>query len=622
MLEDFISLSLGESPRLENLSLDILLVIFSYLDTARSVASLAVTCKKLHSIVQTNGWRIFIRSCFRSLSLPQNIGDGEWMAWARDLTSQSRDWERRAFSAAVFKRTAKKQPGQFRTQTIPPHIVVDARSRFEGRSEREILAWGAGEDVVVRIRQSEPSGPTSETWMSMDGAAEGFESGKDDVTAISILEDASTGEAGVIVGRASGHLELLSTNQADFGQPLASFYPASAEGQDDLHQKEIQEIDLSSSQDTLAVITKDNALIYTWDGLQSITDQTEGGFDVVIQPAEILNLRNMQNSPDFRLLRAVKFMGNGDLAVGMTSSTEPLRYLTRTPTGVEIINAVKLQPSNRCKESYIYDNSVQQSVRGLLPVDTSSFAGGSGSVILSSYDDGTIRLQDLRSPSVIDTIYQDHFEALTPVGPLISHGIERFIAGNARASTLKFFDFRWTKSYYYTDSLPCSKDPLEPTPKPPTMARYPQYHGIGKCNHLLGRLCRCHALARTDFYRPNCNVYLPIVQKSPSPIYSLAKSSDVSSSIYVGLAGELVDLSLSDLGGRAGDSLPMPRKENKDRAGYSYRRSPISVIETGDGIALTDVSKSQRVPEIWKQVNKPSKPVVSRPTRRLDHSLI
>lgn len=596
-----------EQSGIADVPLDILLIIFSYLNTARSVASLAATCKKLHSVVQANGWRIFVRTHFESLSLPQDIKDEAWIGWARHLTSQSRSWDRRAFTAASFVAPVKQPPRgarggtapRLRFQTVPPHIVVDASSTFEGGAERETVAWGAGEDVVVRRRYLGPSASSLEAWMATEGASLGFKSGKDDVTALSILQDSDSG-VNLLLGRASGHLQVLSMDHTKPGQVLASLQPASADGSPPFEQKDIQAFD-TSYRDSALVITKENLFIYPLNNTSLGTDQSNDSSNTIVEPNEAINLRLMPDSRQFRSLRAITSMGNGDIALGMTSSPQPLRYFKKTPTGLELINAAKLRPSNRCTQSYIHDDGHLQTVRSLLPVNCSSVLGGSGHVVLGSYDDGTIRLQDLRSPSSIDTIYQDHFEVLTPVGPLVSHGMERFIAGSARTSTLKFFDFRWTKSYHYTDALPCDKTPLAPTPRAPTMVPFPSFPDVVSCDHRLGRSCKCHALARTDFYRPNCNVYLPANKQSASPIYSLARASDLSSTVYAGMAGELVSLRLRDQADPRDQGISAGRREWRDRAGYGYHESFVSIIETGDGIALNDISKSHRVPEIRKQ---------------------
>jgi hypothetical protein len=49
------------------------------------------------------------------------------------------------------------------------------------------------------------------------------------------------------------------------------------------------------------------------------------------------------------------------------------------------------------------------------------------------------------------------------------------------------------------------------------------------------------------------------------------------------------------------ESSLMQQMGKKNRYGYDYKECLTSIVETSDGIALSDVSKSQRVPAIYKQ---------------------
>jgi hypothetical protein len=611
---DITSLSLANTSPLENLPLALLEMIFASLDTVQSLAHLSLASKKLLRAVQTTGYRAFAKGHFCSLSLQRGIRDEQWQAVARMLTWQSRAWDRRAFSVASVvpppakslqghgerRRGRQQQHRQARMQSFPPQIVVDASARLNGQVEDETVAWGVGENVVVRWRNLKRSDLKKEKWKAIDGGPLGFKAGEDDVTAISILADSPAG-SGLLVGRASGQLHLLSTDKEDFGEMKASFEPYAP-----MMQSDVQHFDVNGSHDTVAVITKENVLFYPLAGAMS--EKSEVGQVSTIPavvPAEVLNLRQMESSQGFRSLRAAKFLPNGDLAICANGSREPLRYIQRRPTGTVISNAAKMLPSERCAKSFLYSPDRLQNARDLLPVNTSSIAGGSGNTILSSYDDGTVRLQDLRTPSAVDTIYQDLFEIFTPIGPLLSYGTERFIGGCARSEIVKIFDFRWPKrSYSYTDALPCSRNPLGPIPKPLTFNPAPQVPDCDSCAYLSGHTCARHALARTDFYKPNCNLYLPTVYRKDSPVYSLAKSSDMSATIYAGLTSELVEVNLQDsqeMPRRGFSTLKMGRHK---RCGYDYVEHMTSMVETGDGFALEDVSKSQRLPNIHKQTGE------------------
>ncbi|KAK6003378.1 hypothetical protein QM012_001223 [Aureobasidium pullulans] len=635
---------------LKDLDPDVLCIIFSYLDTCQSIARLASTCRSLHEVVRTLGWPTFVRAQFGTLAIPHQLKIDEWKVLAKRLTWQSRAWDLRAFSLSsvalnaresILKRGGRNRGrngrgrgGQHRNtsggarsrgsplsqQTLPAYVVVDAHSTFGGALEKEIVAWGLGEDIVVRWRDMKQSCLAEESWMAVNGAALNLRSGVDDVTAISILNDVVTGPA-LLVGRASGSLQLMSTNKRNFGHVFAFFLPTSSGvGKSCVQQNHIQHFDTNVSSRLAAVITKDNMFIYplTHDVLDH--DQYTSGPELTVRPIEAFNLHNMEGTTQFGSLRAVRFMSSGNLAFCATKSTEPVQHLLKTPTGMVVTGLGKRFPSNRCAESFINDGSLTHSARDLLPVNATSFSGGSGNSILSSYDDGTVRLQDLRSPAAFDTIYQDHFEIVAPMGPLISYDMQRFIAGSARTSILKIFDYRWTRSYSYIDALPCSEKPMVPTPKSLTLAPFPEFPKRDACCYMSGHRCYLHALARTDFYRPNCNVYLSTVNDSPSPVYSLAKPSDLSSSVYAGLSGELSKLGLRDNEADLAESIWLQQVDPKSCLGYGYHKGLTSIVETGDGIALSDISKSKRLPALYKQKHEPLD-ISSRPYQRLDESL-
>ncbi|KAL7940809.1 hypothetical protein V8C42DRAFT_336414 [Trichoderma barbatum] len=502
-------------------------------------------------------------------------------------------------------------------QTFPAHVVVDASSKVQGQTEEETIAWGLGEDIVMRSRKLKNATLQGETWISLPGAEAGFRSGDDDVTAVSILPDTAP-QAGLLVGRASGYLQLISTERNDVGRLIAWFHPMHT----GVDQHDIQHLEVNGSQDAMVVTTKEDVLFYPlvpskWPAAYTVN----GTPDTVVQPTEAFSVRKMPNSQDFRFLREAKYMGNGDIVLCMAASTEPLRFLKRTPSGTVLINAAKLQPSTRCSEPHIFDSKNSQTARSVLPVDTASVIGGSGNTVLSSYDDGTVRLQDLRSHSPIAAIFQDHFEMTAPLGPLLSYGMDRFIVGSARLPILKIFDVRWTRPYSYIDALSCSETELGPTPKTLTGIPAPRRSDYAKCCHLSGYQCTLHSLARTDFYRPNCNVYLPVVYPAVTPLYSLAKSSDMASTVYAGVTGELLKISLRDAAVDEREDFCMERMGDKNRCGYTFHRSLANLVETGDGIALSDISKSKRLPLLFKQNPELLSTADTGELRRLDYAL-
>jgi hypothetical protein len=175
--------------------------------------------------------------------------------------------------------------------------------------------------------------------------------------------------------------------------------------------------------------------------------------------------------------------------------------------------------------------------------------------------------------------------------------MDRFIAGSARSNVIKIFDFRFSRPYHYTQAMACGNDEPAPMTVPPFHMAMPHHRATSRCDHILGQLCRWHALSRIDYFRPNALVFIQTGQRAArgnqeSVVYSLAKASDVSSSIYAGCTGAILELKL----GRDDDS----RQSVRDPARQIYRKLSCEcrLLETGPGIALDDARKSQRVPGI------------------------
>ena len=598
------SLSISDVTRLDTLPDDILLIIISYLSTAQSIARLEATSKRLHRLINSDGWRTFVRNCSRNISLPPaapHSGDcNGWKERAQTVTSNSRDWDRRAFTFHLFSRQERLARGRNLrqglgqgSQTVRCHIVLDAYSHISGRSEEETVVWGAGEDLVGLTRQRYDNVNRSQLWRRCEGTELGFIPGKDDVTSLSIVKqpESQGNPSNFLVGRASGDLRLVSMNPKTFGHTVRQFRPPQTVEAPD--QKEIQSLHAHEKTDFFAAATKDQVLLYSL-GQHTSSSSDFGIGNIVstnstsdVEPVDTLNLRKVPGPSSFTFIRSLKFLNDDTIAVGLTSSAHPLRYLRMTPAGIETSNAPNIKDR-------AFGDPQLGTVRALLPIDTSSMASGSRNSILTSWDDGTIRLQDLRTPSTFDRIYQDHFEPTTPINSLVSYGLERFVGGCARAPVLKIFDFRWSKGYDYTEVLPCSPDPPVPQPRPLTSVTKPLVVAHPQCDHQRGRLCRWHALSKEDYYRPNCNIYLPKKAGTDTPIHSLVKGSDISPTIYAGLSGTVVEMSLRGSSQRPFTNVDVPPS-------YAHHRVTANFIETGDGSALEDISQSQRMPIIRSQ---------------------
>ncbi|KAI1458083.1 hypothetical protein F4805DRAFT_146906 [Annulohypoxylon moriforme] len=593
-----------EAPSLSNLPTDILYIIFSHLDTARSVAHLGATCKGLHHFVSERGWQIFVTQRFNTFTLAKISSTDEWRERARSLTSQSRDWDKRGFVVdALFPPPQQRTRHRFTRQSIPSNIIVDAHYRYEGNDAKDLIFWGAGEDVFGLVRhQKGPKAFTDEPF-ARKGELSGFRSGEDDVTCVSILRDSkyNYGQGDgpqVLVGRASGRLQLLSMGAEDFGNALLSF--------EDLHPQksaslktEIQSFDVNYKQGLLAAATKNCILNYSLDKdrqtIHNAANQDCDSTDYVCADDYYGLKDNKMDVGNFDYIRSVKFVNDNTLAVGLNRGSRALQYLKYTPTGIVSSHTIKTGVQNDIHGR----RSHPETVRAILPVDTSSLTNGGGNSVLSSWNDGTVRLQDLRTPSSTDMIFQDNFEIMIPVNALLSRGLERFLAGSAHGSTLKVFDYRWPKRYYHTDSLPCGHDTPYPVPRDPlTVFGQPLSGYRATCDHVAGLSCRWHKLSRHDFYRPNFNMWLPTIKSGySSSVYSLASPSDDSPTIFAGLLGIIAEITPKSSPWPATRSCTWPSKDTVHRRESEL----VALIETGSGFEVDETTDVRGVPEVYQQ---------------------
>jgi hypothetical protein len=246
-------------------------------------------------------------------------------------------------------------------------------------------------------------------------------------------------------------------------------------------------------------------------------------------------------------------------------------------------------------------------------------------MLLSAWRDGTVRLQDLRSPSPFDVVYQDNVDPWTDIEALLTYGFERFVGGSLAGPMVKVFDFRWTKGYYYTSAAACSSQ--KPFPRPPQpFAMVPADVTGGRpcCDHRLGFCCRWHYLSRDIYYRPNASFFfsksLP-AQTKHAGVWSLAKASVISPNFYIGITGGVVEASLSagyPSPGHDGDwarisdetcdpnyGYKAAKPERQLECGYRTSYLPAALMETGDGLSFPRKGESILLPPIRTEGSYP-----------------
>lgn len=136
---------------------------------------------------------------------------------------------------------------------------------------------------------------------------------------------------------------------------------------------------------------------------------------------------------------------------------------------------------------------------------------------------------------------------------------------------MKIFDFRnSSKVYRYIEGLPCSVNPPTPSPQDSKRIDYAEefksaHDSSVNCYHDFHtgslRICQFHELSRMHLYRPNASIFLygkpgPRSRHGSSqgkmPIFALSSPSPICPLVYVGTAGRVYELEISEIN-NAGD---------------------------------------------------------------------
>ncbi|KAK7422274.1 hypothetical protein QQZ08_009580 [Neonectria magnoliae] len=370
---------MNRPPSLGSLPDDLLLDIVEHLDTARDVAHLAASTRRSHAVVQQDGWRTFVKTRFPSLDVA--VGPrAEWDTVARRATYLDRCWDRRGFWVNVLHEKKPQQTGRYqrvpRTQSVSFHAVLDAG--LSPNSEDEVVAAGVGENLLVRVKPQHGKRPDG--WHKLMGKTHGYSPGTGDVTAVSVME--RHGLPVVAVGRANGDIQILSAED-DFETSLR-----------DLTLGDAHEVDrvfdpMRTSPGQLAVSWTEwqpetNLLASCKGSLLALHDLDHD----TLNPAAHHDFSQTSAVDEPSLLRGVKFMGKDVMACALGGSREPLRWGKITPTGLEFFNASSnlhvLDEAATLTDIRIGEKTT---VRAIEPVR----GGGSESLLLSAWDDGTYR---------------------------------------------------------------------------------------------------------------------------------------------------------------------------------------------------------------------------------------
>ena len=537
---------------LSKLPNEILSHIVTYLDTARDLRNIGLSSSGLSKFVESAGWKIFASSRFPSISLHSSNGKEA----AHALTTLSRNLDRRAFLTTVLKPAGSIHhlPYGFardwdgppsRSQSMGYQAVLDSYEACEGNSldsRKEVIAWGAGAALVVKVCDHGNS-----QWLIHNDQR--LSEGYDDITCVKALRphqrgfpnNADTDEATsceyVVAGRASGLLHLYDLGTHAKSGICETYSTAN---------QAVRSADISTDKSPmLATCLGDHRLaIYavrrTHDTVQPISESTCG----------------VDFEPGSRTW-AIKFLSKDNLAVSYGSSKTIVSVYSLLSTGLS---------SDPIRTFGLAQGEPRTSAYPVIRLPGSTHNKANEPAFLSGGYDGKIRLHDMRSSRESEASFHDPIDA-TPVYALESVGRERVVAGAAQNTLLKVFDLRMTggRAYSYLDAQASTNQrDEEPSRSQKSDAPLPQQvdpHSEWMLKYTSG----------WNVY-PGGSLYPGPARRLRPPVYSLSRPSPSSPYLYTGLEGKVIQFNFT----AALDQHPDPRFWNPSPRASKKSLDPIA----------------------------------------------
>ena len=381
---------------LDQLPPELLAQIFSHLGTVRALFYLSLTCKRIHAIVEKDGFRVFVQSHFPSFQIPPY-----WKDATHAMTTLSRNWDRKAFVARWLQSHGRDRPSwrhtaRMRRQSMGFQPVIDSYEEWTGgdwSSRRQVVTWAAGPDLVLRLKllggeaeyeKMKDAAERSETKVYMDQHRHlhlwttfrdrQHRDGRDDITSVNLFRPAQKIKdelETVVVGRANGSLNLVQFSMLDgSGFSTTEF---------DTGSRPIKDAAINEAPSPLlaaCLSARDLALypVHTDDRTVKACDETS-----VIpstEPGKVWSCR---------------FLRHDRLALGLGRSKTPIYVYDVRSDGFSDQPIRKFELSLDDSQGPDLGAGIT-SVYPIVPISTPTSAkGGDGDVFLSGGHDGTVR---------------------------------------------------------------------------------------------------------------------------------------------------------------------------------------------------------------------------------------
>ena len=439
---------------LPELPAEIIYNIALHLPTVSCLTNLAQTCQHLHLLIAAEDSRIFrafLKTRFPYIQVPPFSKDA-----SRALTSRSRALDKRAVIGrfVVPPRDAIKVGSHRATRADTPTLgyrpAIDSYEVWNGdlwSDRKEVLAWGAADELIVRIRQT--GSQPSDKWVVLNDLD--HVSSYDDICGVQLLKadhhcQKESDKEHLIFARVRGELVHVSIDPGDATHEYEQEFVT--------YGLDLESIDLSDGPEPILAAHFENGSI-------AFYHTTTG-------EAQVHPFARLQDGYEGASCNKYsKFLAPTRLAVGTGSLSNSLSISTITPDHVSLYREIGVH-SLDIEERVGFNRKANANVGEVAPLTAQAAGGSSGDVFLVAWGDRAVRyvcttlkfqhvlrtqltnprLHDLRSGKQYEATYRDTTDD-NPIYSVHPFGHDRFVVGAGGDAVLKFFDLRMHNTYSY-----------------------------------------------------------------------------------------------------------------------------------------------------------------------------
>ncbi|RJE18869.1 F-box domain protein, partial [Aspergillus sclerotialis] len=416
------------------LPFEIIYHIALFLPTATSVAHLSQTCRRLHAIITAEDSRIF--RAFVSTKFPQIETPPFWKDAAQALASRSRALDRHAVIGRFVlpPRNAAKIGSHRATRRDNPTLgyrpAIDSYEVWNGErwaDRKEVLAWGAADELIIRIKQSGTN--AREKWFVFSDLEQ--TSSYDDICGVCLLKSCyyskDTSTEHLVFGRVRGEISLLAISpDKEVHEYKRQF---------ETHGLELERIGLSDGPHPILAAHFANGTISFYH------TTSENNPVQAFTHIRITSDRVTRN-------KCSRFLSPDKYALATGRFEDSLSIAAFRPEGLSLFRQFDVGSMDIDEHTGI---NKRANVTAVSPLNTSTSGMSTGNVFLAAWGDRAIRLHDLRSHNPFEATFRDSTNQ-NPVYNILPFGHDRFVVGAGGDAVVKIFDLRMPNTYNYLDA--------------------------------------------------------------------------------------------------------------------------------------------------------------------------